>query len=602
MFFDSLKKVKAKILSIYTLSIALPVLLFTGSLPVDLQQPTPPTPSSGPASVTVGFEIYLPVISRQVDTDLSVSSLEITQGVQTTGNSVPLVTGRPTVLRIYPHTNTTDPVLGVNVSVSATRNGQLLAGSPLTAGPASVVVNPARIDINSSFNVRLPSEWLSGVVSLQVTIDPGNAIMEKDDTNNIYTTTLSFNNMPDLSVKVIPINHYVDMQYIGPSEYSYIGAMLMKIYPVKAVQIYSHSNYDFDGSLTELSGWNTLLDRILDLHYSESAPANQIYYGLIPVENNGHTWLTYGAGYQGNGEVGGRGAIGLASSSNYHIDGGVLAAHEIGHNLQRLHSPCGVTTGLDHSYPYSGGAIGQFGLDVTDLTQFKLYPDTIRDIMSYCQPAWVSDYTYRGMYNYLHQYGYRTAAHPEVRQNGLLIRVSSDENGSYQLEPVYALNGSPDQAENQSDFRVEFLNETGKVIGQSPLPVLDPEYPQPAGRVITALVEKPTYPFTGLQIVKNGVRLIDRPIGQEPTNPLSNPEVIQTGSGVLLHWGSPNVAALIRYTTDQGNTWTALAIDRRGGEFYIDPADIPAGTIQFEIILADNIGSTFSITWENQRQ
>ena len=319
--------------------------MLTGTVPVEIQQPTPPPQSSGPTSVSDGYEIYLPVISRLVYTDLTVSSLEFTQAVQTSTNSVPLVAGRPAVLRIYPHTNTIDLIQGVSVAITATRNGQPLAGSPLTAGPGNVVVNPARSDINSSFNVRLPSEWLSGVVALQITIDPSNAIEEKDETNNTYSTSLTFNSVPDLNVTVVPINHYVDMEYTGPSQYSYIESMLMKTYPVKAVHITRHANYNFDGSLIDFSGWNTLLDRILNLRYAESAPPNQFYYGLIPVENSGHTWLMYGSGYQGNGEVGGRGAIGLASSSNYHIDGGVLAAHEIGHNLSRLHSPCGVTHG-----------------------------------------------------------------------------------------------------------------------------------------------------------------------------------------------------------------------------------------------------------------
>ncbi len=463
MFFDSVDRIKNKIFIIFAIFCALPVGLITSTPLVGVQQPTPPPQPPRASALTDDFEIYLPVISRLVYTDLSVSSLEITQAVQTPTNSVPLVAGRPTVLRVYPHTNTLDPITGVSISISATRNSQSLPGSPITLGPTNVVVNPTRADINSSFNARLPGDWLSGLVSLQVTIDPSNSIEEKDETNNIYSTTLSFNIVPDLNVKVIPINHYVDTQYIGPSVYGYIGSMLMKTYPVKAVQIYPHANYDFDGSLVDMYGWNTLLDRIIDLHYAENAPSNQIYYGLIPVEtSSGHTWLGYGSGIQGNGEVGGRAAIGLASSSQYNIDGGVLAAHEIGHNLNRLHSPCGVRNGIDRSYPYSGGAIGQFGLDVTDLTQFKLYADTTRDLMSYCQPAWVSDYTYQGLYNYLVQYGNRAVDQSQVAKDGLLIRVLAGENGSFTLEPVYSLKGSPVQEENESEFRVEFLDQSGR--------------------------------------------------------------------------------------------------------------------------------------------
>jgi hypothetical protein len=601
MLFDSVKQKTTKILTIFTIFCALPAVFFTGVLPVRFQQPTPAPQSPEPASVSEGYEIYLPVISRLVNTDLTINTLEITQAVQTATNSVPLVAGRATVLRIYPQTNTAGPIPGVSVAVSATRNGSPLAGSPVIAGPASVVVSPSRSDINSSFNVRLPSDWLSGVVTLQTTIDPANTIEEKDDTNNSSTTTLTFNTVPDLNVTVIPINHIIDVQYTGPSQYSYIDAMLLKTYPVKAVHITHHINYNFDGTLIDLSGWNALLDDVLNLHYAEHAPSNQFYYGLIPVEtSNGHTWLMYGSGFQGNGEVGGRGAIGLASSSNYHIDGGVLAAHEIGHNLARLHSPCGVTTGIDRSYPYSGGAIGQYGLDVTDLTQFKLYPNTTKDVMSYCQPAWVSDHTYQGMYNYLVGNSYRSVDQSQVMNDGLFIRIRAGEKGGYQLEPVYALDGTPEQLQNGSEFQVEFLDEAGNVVGKSPLPAPDTSDPPTSNRLITTLVEKPHSPFAALRIVKNGVSQIERSMPQIPASPESTLTIVHLDTGAMLRWGSPGVPAIVRFTTDQGSTWTALAVDWLGGEFFFDPASLPVGSIQFEIIQADHTAATLSTTWENQ--
>jgi len=56
-----------------------------------------------------------------------------------------------------------------------------------------------------------------------------------------------------------------------------------------------------------MEGWNTLLDRILTMRITEHAPGSQVYYGLIPVEDeSGHTWIYSGQGIQGNGEVGAR--------------------------------------------------------------------------------------------------------------------------------------------------------------------------------------------------------------------------------------------------------------------------------------------------------
>jgi hypothetical protein len=220
--------------------------------------------------------------------------------------------------------------------------------------------------------------------------------------------------------------------------------------------------------------------------------------------------------------------------------------------------------------------------------------------MSYCQPAWVSDYTYQGLYNYLVQYGNRAEELPQDANNGLLIRVSTDENGSYNLEPVYSLKGFPGWVGNESEFRVEFLDESGKAVGQSMLPVLDPGDPPTTNRVITSLVEQPAFPFTAIRIAKNGVSQTERSVRQNPASPTSTLEVVKLDNGALLRWGSPSIPAIVRYTTDQGSSWTALAIDWLGGEYYFDSDALPHGSIQFEITLSDSIGDTLSTIWENQ--
>lgn len=58
-------------------------------------------------------------------------------------------------------------------------------------------------------------------------------------------------------------------------------------------------------------------------------------------------------------------------------------------------SPCGGAQGVDPSYPYPKAQIGVWGYDL--LTQ-KLYnPGAYTDVMGYCQPIWVSDFTYVGL-------------------------------------------------------------------------------------------------------------------------------------------------------------------------------------------------------------
>jgi hypothetical protein len=72
-------------------------------------------------------------------------------------------------------------------------------------------------------------------------------------------------------------------------------------------------------------------------------------------------------------------------------------AHEVGHAHGRNHAPCGGAQGVDSKFPYSGGGIGVWGYDIN--TKTFINPSKGKDIMGYCSPEWVSDYTYTALYN-----------------------------------------------------------------------------------------------------------------------------------------------------------------------------------------------------------
>src|SRR4029079_14363205 len=73
------------------------------------------------------------------------------------------------------------------------------------------------------------------------------------------------------------------------------------------------------------------------------------------------------------------------------------SVHEIGHTHGRDHSPCGGAAGADPSYPYQGAIIGKWGYNL--LTQQLYNPNNVTDVMGYCQPIWVSDFTFKGFFD-----------------------------------------------------------------------------------------------------------------------------------------------------------------------------------------------------------
>jgi len=116
-------------------------------------------------------------------------------------------------------------------------------------------------------------------------------------------------------------------------------------------------------------------------------------------------------------------------------------AHELGHNFNRQHSPCGGPAFPDQSYPYSGGKIGAFGWDpIEGLKAASVFTD----VMGYCNNQWISDYTYVGMLDWLisHPTSLPSTA-SSVQQPSLLVwgRI---ENGVPVLEPTFEISARPE--------------------------------------------------------------------------------------------------------------------------------------------------------------
>ena len=98
------------------------------------------------------------------------------------------------------------------------------------------------------------------------------------------------------------------------------------------------------------------------------------YYGAMMLGED--------AIWDGLGQFGYPASIGQA-------DPGTLA-HELGHNMDLRHAPCGGATAADLAYPYNEGVIGAWGYDFDreHVVSASLY----KDLMGYCEPRWISDY------------------------------------------------------------------------------------------------------------------------------------------------------------------------------------------------------------------
>jgi hypothetical protein len=104
--------------------------------------------------------------------------------------------------------------------------------------------------------------------------------------------------------------------------------------------------------------------------------------------------------------MGCKAAVGYNGFGPQHLGASETHAHEVGHNHGRWHAPgCGASQ-PDPSYPYVSDGKGYIGNTAFqnygfDIQEQSVYPyDSTYDMMSYCGPEWISDYTYEALWAY----------------------------------------------------------------------------------------------------------------------------------------------------------------------------------------------------------
>jgi hypothetical protein len=535
-------------------------------------------------------QIHLPIVLRDAAhrTDLSIAGVEVTQAIQDTSNSVPLVANRPTMLRVYARASGTPAVDDVYLSVNASRNGAPLNDSPLQLGPWAVFSQSTRGVLAASFNAALPAAWLSGQVNLEIKLDVTQAVMEADETNNVTALQATFNPVPPLRIKIVPINytHTPSGQFFPAPTADLLGDYVLRSYPVNTVNVSLRAPINFSGNLSNGSEWSRLLRAVTDVKNGDGAAAAEVYYGFIPTTNPDGDM--YNPAWGGMGWIGQRASIGLNSAIDaqdvYAIEGnGHLAAHEIGHNFGLPHAPCGNAGGPDPAYPYPNASIGHYGFDTL---QNRIWspdaPDFTKDVMSYCGPSWFSDYNYEKLY--ANQVAKGALAQDKLTDN-LYIRVAFDEAGAPHLKPVYTFAGAPTDLPAASPYQIELLDAQGHVVAAYPVAVWEAEEHGVAAHAIHALLPRPAADLAVLRLTRSGTPLLEQAL-RPPAVPQTS-VLRPTSAGAELHWSEPDIPALIRYTADEGQTWTTVEFDALGGVMSIDPTQWPADGGAFQVISAD---------------
>jgi Metallo-peptidase family M12B Reprolysin-like len=398
--------------------------------------------------------------------NLCIAGMYVTQSIQDIGGSVPLVQGRDGYLRVFvvaDRANTVAP----NVQVRLYNGGSLFSTLTILSSGFSV---PTAIDESSlaySWDTTLAGSIIQPGLAIEAEVNPGGVITETDPSDNVYPSTgpmlLNVQSVPTLDVTLVPVRQSGSLlvgRVTATNKDSFL-VTTQRMHPIDTFSTVLHATYSTQTSLTlqannSNGAWGTILGEIDALRIAEHSP--RYYYGVARVTYSsgvaGVAYVSQSGTTPGSGQ---RAALGW----DYLPSASVVAAHELGHNWGRNHAPCGGPAGIDPQYPRPDGTIGKYGMDVVEKT---LEASTLTDVMGYCDPKWISDYTYRGVMSYLRAPSPPLLSVTSADIQPCLLVWGHIQNGEIILEPAFQIDTRPSLPRRRGAYSLQGLDTGGQSV------------------------------------------------------------------------------------------------------------------------------------------
>jgi hypothetical protein len=430
--------------------------------------------------------------------DLIIVDAEITQAIQHfrshthldaanvfPDNSIRLVAGKPTVVRLYVDYDVTSglPIIGtLSGELQVSSGGTITTLLPLEniVPRRDSTIQRGRRD--HTLNFLIPENLCQGAVDL--TARALNAFDSTQFSSN-FVRTLTFETLPAIPILAVGIEYTGDdvsdpAALAAPTmaDFTALFGFTEAVYPIPSVTITNFVTMTYDEDVK--SDINDGCDKLGDLKDAVAdmrGDSDDIVYGLF---NSGLD----------TGSVGGCGGGGVAVGR---IGAQGTAAHEIGHALGRQHAPCDNVTrcaepiNTDDNYPdYSGfdsDSIGEFGFDTRSSPGSVKDPSVAHDMMGYSGSRWISPYTYKALMSRIPETfagasaGFAassTATRERAEDRGcwipmklpqLFLRLDIHRDRTVDFRPAFHFSAHPrPHGTKPTDFLVELQDDKGRVL------------------------------------------------------------------------------------------------------------------------------------------
>ncbi|WP_420636004.1 M66 family metalloprotease [Candidatus Palauibacter sp.] len=394
-----------------------------------------------------GFQVWLAGIYKRriapcVEGDLPAAYL--TQAVQSRDFPVPLVAGRKALLRVFPTASRTTSQGIPAVRARFYRDGTEthVEDIPRRSEPIPTTVDES--DLSKSANAGIPGHVVQPGLEIVIEVDPDGTL---DPSLGVATRIPDTGRLP-VEVRAVPLFDLTLIPFIwsetqdssivdlvremtaDPENHEMFGDA-RALLPIGDLAVTAH-----EPVLTSTNSARALLNQTAVIRALEGGTGH--YKGMMVRPLLGPV----------------RGVAKLPGRSTFSLPAPDVIAHELGHNLNLRHAPCGLAGGPDPSFPYANGSIGAWGYDSRD--GGRLVQPPTPDLMSYCGPPdWISDY------HFTNALRFRLSDADSVglpdraqRTRAMLLWGGVDADGVPFLEPAVLVDAPPDLPRSDGAYRL----------------------------------------------------------------------------------------------------------------------------------------------------
>jgi len=581
-----------------------------------------PTPTNTPTLTPTPTPTGTPV-TRQVQ----ITAVEINQAIQDLNNTVPLVAGKKTVVRV--HLKVTDgkgDLPGVSGYLYYPYTGYGPVFSPQSTITARA--NPDRGTFNHTLNFVVDSQYATGSGLMFVRVFPPSGVTFPGIGELQDSRVISFGTVPAMNLRLVGVSYVTNTVTYTPRNIDYANteSWLRRVYPIGTLnssRTTTSVSYAASKPGPDCGDVNTALAQIKAQDIANNTSTTDTRYHGLVFQGPPTYYFMRGCCCTSGASSGPTGAAtwGWDNDGSY---GDWYAGHEIGHGYGLCHpgfcrNQAADTSSHCSTYPYPNGYIGGtasnpkqfYGMDVENL---QVIAPTWTDLMSYCDNLWISDFNYKRLRNQM--INPLSAASDERRERLMVIGSVNLATDAVTLASFQRMPNAPDAVEREpGEYIIVLANQQGGRLAEYPFTprVQTVEQTSSEASCVSAAATSADNPpatiFEFVPWVAETARISiyhgERELAGRNVSP--NPPTVQllspnggemvAGDFFPVTWnahdpdGDPLTFSLL-YSRDGGESWTTLVAGLTGTRHDLDARLLPGSPQgRMRVIASDGVNT-----------